>query len=52
MSAKPTARFRLRVMVGETIDVGPGKIALLEAIRETRSLTAVAKLIGMSYRRA
>ena len=52
MSAKPTARFRLRVTVGETIAVGPGKIALLEAIRETRSLTAAAKSIGMSYRRA
>lgn len=52
MSAKPTARFRLRVTVGETIAVGPGKIALLDAIRETRSLTAAAKSIGMSYRRA
>ena len=31
---------------------GPGKIALLEAIRDTRSITAAAKAIGMSYRRA
>ena len=48
----PSVRFRMRVMSGETISVGPGKIALLEAIRETRSITAAAKSIGMSYRRA
>ena len=48
----PVARFRLRVTAGEAIFVGPGKIALLEAIRDTRSITAAAKSIGMSYRRA
>ncbi|MEO8835181.1 MAG: ModE family transcriptional regulator [Caldimonas sp.] len=46
------ARFRLRVTSGQAIAVGPGKIALLEAIRETRSITAAAKSIDMSYRRA
>ena len=50
--AAPTARFRLRVTAGDVIFVGPGKIALLEAIRETRSITAAAKAMGMSYRRA
>ena len=49
---RPVARFRLRVTAGEAIFVGPGKIALLEAIRETRSITAAAKSLGMSYRRA
>lgn len=49
---RPIARFRMRVTSGDTISVGPGKIALLEAIRETRSITAAAKSIGMSYRRA
>ena len=39
-------------MSGETISVGPGKIALLEAIGKTRSITAAAKSIKMSYRRA
>ena len=48
----PVARFRLRVTSGETIAIGPGKIDLLEAIVETRSITAAAKSIGMSYRRA
>jgi molybdate transport system regulatory protein len=48
----PVARFRLRVTSGDTIAIGPGKIDLLEAIAETRSITAAAKAIGMSYRRA
>ena len=48
----PVARFRLRVTSGETIAIGPGKVDLLEAIVETRSITAAAKSIGMSYRRA
>lgn len=32
--------------------IGPGKIALLEAIARTGSITAAAKDLGMSYRRA
>jgi molybdate transport system regulatory protein len=51
-ASKPVARFRLRVTVGEVIAIGPGKIQLLEAIRETGSITAAAKSLGMSYRRA
>ena len=34
------------------IAIGPGKIALLEAIAETGSITSAAKRLGMSYRRA
>ncbi|MDQ6639587.1 MAG: LysR family transcriptional regulator [Pseudomonadota bacterium] len=49
---RPVARFRLRVTAGDAIFVGPGKISLLEAIREARSITAAAKSMGMSYRRA
>ena len=49
---EPIVRFRLRVTADEVIAVGPGKIDLLEAIAETRSITAAAKAIGMSYRRA
>lgn len=51
-AARPVARFRLRVTAGDAIYVGPGKIALLEAIRDTRSITAAARSLGMSYRRA
>jgi len=34
------------------IAIGPGKIALLEAIAATGSITAAAKSLDMSYRRA
>lgn len=33
-------------------DVGPGKIALLEAIRDTGSISAAARSVGMPFRRA
>ena len=49
---KAKARFRLRITVGELIAIGPGKIALLEAIEQTGSITAAAKSMEMSYRRA
>ena len=49
---KPIARFRIRVTSGEAIAVGPGKIALLEAIQATHSITQAAKSLDMSYRRA
>ena len=39
-------------MAGDSIAIGPGKIALLEAVAETGSITAAAKLLDMSYRRA
>lgn len=32
--------------------IGPGKLALMRAIRAQGSLTAAAKALGMSYRRA
>jgi molybdate transport system regulatory protein len=46
------ARFRLRINKGEEIAIGPGKVALLQAIAEAGSITAAAKQLGMSYRRA
>ncbi len=49
---KPVVRFRMRITLGDVISVGPGKIALLEAIQQTRSITAAAKSLEMSYRRA
>jgi molybdate transport system regulatory protein len=49
---KAEVRFRIRVTRGENIALGPGKIALLEAIARTGSITAAAKALGMSYRRA
>jgi len=46
----PRLSIRLDLASGERI--GPGKIALLEAIRSTGSISAAARQIGMSYRRA
>ncbi len=44
--------FRLRITVGETHVIGPGKIALLEAVRTHGSITAAARSLGMSYPKA
>lgn len=54
MVARPTPRiqFRLRITKGADIAVGPGKIDLLEAIAKTGSITAAARKLRMSYRRA
>ena len=44
--------FRIRVTRGADIALGPGKVDLLEAIAKTGSITAAARSLGMSYRRA
>jgi molybdate transport system regulatory protein len=49
---RPELRWRMRVNVGERVAVGPGKIDLLEAIGREGSISAAAKSMGMSYRRA
>lgn len=49
---KPKAEFRLRISKSENIAIGPGKISLLEAISDTGSISAAARKMGMSYRRA
>jgi len=49
----PTIRFHITGGDDASpIAIGPGKIALLEAIARTGSITAAAKELGMSYRRA
>ncbi len=48
----PRVQFRLRVTSGDDVAVGPGKIDVLQAIADTGSITAAAKSLGMSYRRA
>ena len=50
--AKAELKLRMRLTVGEVIAIGPGKIALLEALVQTGSITAAAKSLDMSYRRA
>ena len=47
------ARVRLRIYLGEDErKLGPGKIQLLEAIREHGSISAAARAMGMAYRHA
>ena len=48
----PRGATRLRVMFGDEIAMGPGKADLLAAIADTGSISASAKRLGMSYRRA
>jgi len=43
---------RFRIDFGQHSSLGPGKILLLEAIRDCGSLSQGARNIGMSYRRA
>ena len=45
-------RLSIRIDLENGDRIGPGKIALLEAIRTTGSISAAARRIGMSYRRA
>jgi molybdate transport system regulatory protein len=46
------AGLSIRVDLASGLRIGPGKIALLEAIRATGSISAAARSLGMSYRRA
>lgn len=43
---------RLRVLLGSSIAIGPGKADLLEAIGRSGSISAAAREMDMSYRRA
>jgi molybdate transport system regulatory protein len=43
---------KLRVLHGEEIAMGPGKADLLDAIAQAGSISAAARAMGMSYRRA
>jgi len=42
----------LRVLRGRAPAIGPGKAELVERIAETGSISAAARAMGMSYRRA
>ncbi len=47
-----TVKPRLRVELGAEIAIGPGKADLLEAIANSGSISAAARTLDMSYRRA
>jgi molybdate transport system regulatory protein len=48
----PAPVIRFRIDFSDRSSLGPGKISLLEAIRDTGSLSQAARDLGMSYRRA
>jgi len=45
-------RIKLQIYCGNEIAMGPGKADLLDAIAAAGSISAGARLMGMSYRRA
>jgi len=49
---EPSLIPRLRLKSGNTIALGPGKAQLLELIGQYRSISAAARAMKMSYRRA
>lgn len=52
MTAKGKPAPRLRILLGKTIAIGPGKAELLGLIEKHGSISAAAREMGMSYRRA
>src|SRR3954465_4022801 len=45
-------RLRISVVFESGARIGPGKAKLLESIRDTGSISAAAREMGMSYKRA
>lgn len=52
MKEPAAAKLWIRVDLGGEDRLGPGKIALLRAVKSEQSISAAARAIGMSYRRA
>jgi molybdate transport system regulatory protein len=46
------ARVRVSIVFESGARIGPGKAKLLESIRDTGSISAAAREMGMSYKRA
>ena len=51
-STSQPATIRIRIGVGENIAIGQGKADILEAIARTGSISAAARELEMSYRKA
>ncbi|GAA0283886.1 LysR family transcriptional regulator [Alteraurantiacibacter aestuarii] len=45
-------KLKIQLLCADQIAIGPGKADLLDAIRDTGSISAAARALGMSYRRA
>ena len=48
---EPVLKPRFRVVCGENIALGPGKVELLALLQETESLNEAARRLDMSYMR-
>jgi molybdate transport system regulatory protein len=46
------ARLKLTIVLASGARMGPGKAALLESVRDTGSIAAAARAMGMDYKRA
>lgn len=52
MHLPPQLKISIRALCGDEIALGPGKADLLEAIDQHGSISAAARHLGLSYRRA
>jgi molybdate transport system regulatory protein len=52
MRSANMARVRVSIVFESGARIGPGKAKLLESIRDTGSISAAAREMGMSYKRA
>ena len=52
MHSANMARVRVSIVFESGARIGPGKAKLLESIRDTGSISAAARDMGMSYKRA
>ncbi|MCW1383537.1 LysR family transcriptional regulator [Novosphingobium sp. KCTC 2891] len=48
----PALKIKIQLFCGDEIAMGPGKADLIDAIARTGSISAAARALGMSYRRA
>lgn len=46
------AKLKLTILLNSGARIGPGKAALLESVRDTGSISAAARAMGMDYKRA
>jgi molybdate transport system regulatory protein len=46
------ARLKVSIVFESGARIGPGKVKLLESVRDTGSISAAAREMGMSYKRA
>ena len=51
--SKDISKFlKIKIEVNDNLNIGPGKIALMESIISCGSISSAAKKMGMSYRKA